>query len=168
MVQVHGDEEDECAQVQYRDGFSSAFLYSQAVLVGDTLHLAGQIGWDGTQVVDGIEAQIHQALDNVENVLAQYGANINDHAFKLVSYVTEPDYNPIFEAIKRERYPTWYPAWTALATPFLYLDSMFVELEIIALIPNKDDSSSSDGSSSDSSGGSSSDEPDDPQICVLE
>ena len=44
--------------------------YSQAVRVGDTVYLSGQIGLDpaGGQLVDGIDAQIVRVFDNLKAV----------------------------------------------------------------------------------------------------
>lgn len=51
--------------------------YSQAVKVGNTVYLSGQIGLDpvSMQLVEGIEAQIHRVFKNLQAVaLASNGA----------------------------------------------------------------------------------------------
>ena len=64
--------------------------YSQAVKVGDTVYLSGQIGLDpGTmQMVDGIEAQIIRVFDNLKAVAEASGGSLAD-VVKLNIYLTD-------------------------------------------------------------------------------
>ena len=39
------------------------------VEIGGTYYGSGQIGWNGTVIVNGIEPQITQAFDNIDTVL---------------------------------------------------------------------------------------------------
>lgn len=53
--------------------------YSQAVKVGDTICLAGQVSHDDTGTIVGhgdMEAQMRQAYANVQRLLAEYGATM--------------------------------------------------------------------------------------------
>lgn len=53
--------------------------YSQAVKVGDTIYLSGQVSHDDTGNIVGLgdmEAQMRQAYANVQKMLAQYGATM--------------------------------------------------------------------------------------------
>ena len=54
--------------------------YSQAVKVGNTVYLSGQIGLEPQtmDMVDGIEAQIHRVFDNLVAVTAAAGGSMND------------------------------------------------------------------------------------------
>ncbi len=55
--------------------------YSQAVKVGDTIYLSGQISHDDTGEIVGIndvEAQIRQAYANIKKLLAEYGATLDN------------------------------------------------------------------------------------------
>lgn len=67
--------------------------YSQAVKVGDTIYLAGQVSHDDKSNIVGLrdmEMQMRQAYANVQQVLAYYGAtmfNIVDE----VLFVTDMD-----------------------------------------------------------------------------
>ena len=61
-------------------GRRSTLPFSDAVLVGDTLYLAGRIGVDpvtGRAPAD-VDAEIKLLLDGVEAVLAEGGMTIND------------------------------------------------------------------------------------------
>jgi len=53
--------------IQTPDAPAAIGTYSQAVRVGDTVYLSGQIGLDPItmQLVDGIEAQIHRVFRNL-------------------------------------------------------------------------------------------------------
>jgi 2-iminobutanoate/2-iminopropanoate deaminase len=55
--------------------------YSQAVKVGDTIYLSGQVSHDDRGNIVGLgdmEAQMRQAWANVDKMLAQYGATIEN------------------------------------------------------------------------------------------
>jgi 2-iminobutanoate/2-iminopropanoate deaminase len=55
--------------------------YSQAVKVGDTIYLSGQVSHDDNGNIVGpgdMEAQMRQAYANVEKVLALYGATLDN------------------------------------------------------------------------------------------
>ncbi len=64
--------------------------YSQAVQVGNTLYLSGQIGLDPStmQMVDGIDAQIVRVFDNLKAVAEAAGATLDD-AVKFNIYLTD-------------------------------------------------------------------------------
>lgn len=55
--------------------------YSQAVKVGDTIYLSGQISHDETGEIVGVgdvEAQMRQAYVNIKKLLAEYGAGVEN------------------------------------------------------------------------------------------
>ena len=54
--------------------------YSQAVRVGDTVYLSGQVGLDpaSMQMVDGIDAQIVQVFENLKAVAEAAGGSLAD------------------------------------------------------------------------------------------
>ncbi len=64
--------------------------YSQAVRVGDTVYLSGQIGLDPAtmQMVDGFEAQTVRVFDNLKAVAEAAGGSLAD-AVKLNIYLTD-------------------------------------------------------------------------------
>ena len=72
--------------------------YAQAVKVGKTIYLAGQVSHDDVGNIVGpedMEAQVRQAYANIRKVLAQYGATI-DNVVDEVLFVT--DMNAAFAA----------------------------------------------------------------------
>ena len=64
--------------------------YSQAVQVGDTVYMSGQIGLDPATMtmVEGIDAQIVRVFDNLKAVAEAAGATLN-HAVKVNIYLTD-------------------------------------------------------------------------------
>lgn len=55
--------------------------YSQAIKVGDTIYLSGQISHDDAGGIVGIgdvEAQVRQAYVNIQKLLAEYGAGMEN------------------------------------------------------------------------------------------
>ncbi len=64
--------------------------YSQAVRVGDTVYLSGQIGLDPAtmQMVDGIDAQIVRVFDNLKAVAEAAGGSLAD-VVKLNVFLTD-------------------------------------------------------------------------------
>jgi 2-iminobutanoate/2-iminopropanoate deaminase len=67
--------------------------YAQAVKVGDTIWLSGQVSHDDRGNIVGLrdmEAQMRQAYTNIKKMLAQYGATI-DNVVDEVLFVTDMD-----------------------------------------------------------------------------
>jgi len=64
--------------------------YSQAVRVGDTVYLSGQIGLDpaSMEMVDGIDGQIVRVFDNLKAVAKAAGGSLGD-VVKLNVYLTD-------------------------------------------------------------------------------
>jgi reactive intermediate/imine deaminase len=64
--------------------------YSQAVKVGDTVYLSGQIGLDpqSGQLVEGVDAQIVRVFDNLKAVAEAAGGSLAD-VVKLNVFLTD-------------------------------------------------------------------------------
>ena len=64
--------------------------YSQAVRVGDTVYLSGQLGLDPAtmQLVDGIDAQVIRVFENLKAVVEAAGGSLAD-VVKLNVYLTD-------------------------------------------------------------------------------
>ncbi len=89
--------------------------YSQAVQVGNTLYLSGQIGLDPAtmQMVDGIDAQILRVFDNLKAVAEAAGATLGD-AVKFNIYLTDlANFAKVNEVMARYVTPP-YPARAAV------------------------------------------------------
>jgi reactive intermediate/imine deaminase len=64
--------------------------YTQALQVGATVYMAGQIGLDpvSMQMVDGIDAQVVRVFENLKAVAVAAGATLND-AVKVNIFLTD-------------------------------------------------------------------------------
>jgi reactive intermediate/imine deaminase len=66
--------------IQTSDSPAAIGTYSQAVRVENTVYLSGQIGLDPSsmQMVEGVDAQIHQVFKNLQAVTIAAGGSLND------------------------------------------------------------------------------------------
>ncbi len=76
--------------IQTPDAPGAIGTYSQAVRVGDTVYLSGQIGLDPTtmQMEEGIDAQIHRVFQNLRAVVSAADSSFDD-LVKLNVYLTD-------------------------------------------------------------------------------
>ncbi len=73
--------------------WENEYGYSQAVKVGDTIYLSGQVSHEdeGNVLGEGdMEVQMRAAYANVEKVLAQYGASMENVVDEML-FVTDMD-----------------------------------------------------------------------------
>jgi reactive intermediate/imine deaminase len=101
--------------IQTPDAPAAIGTYSQAVLVGDTVYLSGQIGLDpGTmQMVDGIDAQIHRVFQNLRAVASAANSSFND-LVKLNVYLTDLKHFAKVNEIMATYFRPPYPARAAV------------------------------------------------------
>lgn len=94
--------------------------YSQAVKVGNTVYLSGQIGLDPTsmQMVDGIEAQVHRVFSNLKAVAEAAGGSLND-VVKLNIFLTDLSHFVLVNTIMAEYFSQPYPARAAVGVASL-------------------------------------------------
>lgn len=95
--------------------------YSQAVKVGDTVYLSGQIPLDPTtmQLVEGgMEAQIRQAFDNLAAVARASGGSLAD-TVKLNVFLTDLSHFALVNQVMAEYYREPYPARAAIGVAAL-------------------------------------------------
>lgn len=107
--------------------------FSEAVQVGDTLYISGQVGIKpGTmQLVDGgMSAQSRQVLENIQLVLEEHGYVLSDLVkctVMLEDIGDWPAFNEIYQAFLSKP----YPARSAFGADGLALGAL-VEVECIA------------------------------------
>lgn len=90
--------------------------YSQAVKVGNTVYLSGQIPLDPmTMALDNasIEGEIHRVFRNLRAVAEAAGGNLN-HLAKLNIYLTDLSCFPVVNQIMAEYLAEPYPARAAI------------------------------------------------------
>ncbi len=108
--------------------------FSDAVRVGNTLYLSGQIGYDaeiGQLVEGGIEAETKKVLSNIKNLLEKLGSSI-DNVVKCTVILADikewQTMNNVYKTFFKN-----YPARTSFAASGLALNAR-VEIECIAVI----------------------------------
>ena len=95
--------------------------YSQAVKVGDTVYLSGQIPLvpDTMQVIDGdMAAQIRQVFDNLKAVAEAAGGNLADFV-KLNIFLTDLSHFALVNEIMADYFQQPYPARAAVGVASL-------------------------------------------------
>ncbi len=105
--------------------------YSQAIKVGNTVYISGQLGLDPAtmQLKEGFDAQAKQAMDNLEAIAKAAGGSLADTVKFNVSLTDLADFaalNQVFE----ERLSAPYPARAAVQVAALPKGGV-VEIEAI-------------------------------------
>lgn len=106
--------------------------YSQAVKVGTTIYLSGQIPLipETMEMVDGdMEAQIVRVLDNLTAVTEAAGGNLND-IVKLNIFLTDLGHFPLVNEIMARYFSQPYPARAAIGVASLPKDAA-VEMDAV-------------------------------------
>ena len=107
--------------------------FSDAVEVGNTLYLAGQVGIHpetGKLPEGGIAAETKQALENIKEVLKNHGSDL-EHVVKCTVILTSTDDFSEFNKIFREYFPKNKPARTTFAGDLLV--GAKIEIDVIAV-----------------------------------
>ncbi|MEK6789069.1 MAG: RidA family protein [Pseudomonadota bacterium] len=109
--------------------------YSQAVKIGNTIYLSGQIGLDpaSMQMVDGIEAQIVRVFDNLKAVCDASGASLND-IVKLNIFLTDLGHFALVNEIMARYFTQPYPARAAIGVAALPRAAL-VEMDGVVVVP---------------------------------
>jgi reactive intermediate/imine deaminase len=106
--------------------------YSQAVRVGDTVYVSGQIPLDpatGQMVEGGIEAEIRRVFDNLAAIAAAAGGSLA-HVVKLTVFLTDLSHFPKVNEIMATYFQAPYPARAALGVAALPKNAR-VEMECV-------------------------------------
>ncbi len=117
------------------DAAPPAAHYSQAVRSGDTVWTAGTVGTEpGTgKIVEGFEAQVHQAIKNVQAALRAAGTDL-DQVVKTTCYVTRREDFPKLDPIYSQYFPT--PPGRTTVVCDLVVEELLFEIEVIARVPS--------------------------------
>lgn len=114
------------------------FHYAPAVRIGPWITCAGQVGRDADlRVVEGLEAQIVQAWENVRLVLASAGAGF-EHVYAMTTYHVDIQSQLALFCDIKDRYilrrnPP--PAWTGVGVTALTFPGQVVEIQVNAYVP---------------------------------
>ncbi len=117
--------------------FKPGPTWSQAVKVGNTVYIAGQVGYDkdGKIVARGdVVAQATQAFENMRNVLKAAGGDLAN-VVKVTYYLRDTE---DYEKVRAEVTPKYFgkepPAGTAVVVHSLVKAEILIEIEAIAVI----------------------------------
>ncbi|KAJ8033722.1 2-iminobutanoate/2-iminopropanoate deaminase [Holothuria leucospilota] len=108
--------------------------YNQAVAVGETVYVSGQIGLDpdsGSMVEGGFEAEAHQVFKNIGAILESSGLTYND-VVKCTVLLASMDEFQTLNAIYGSYFKSNYPARAAYQVAALPKNAR-VEIECIAV-----------------------------------
>lgn len=107
------------------------YPFSEAVKVGDTIYLAGQIGIGPEGLVDGFDLQVRQMMDNVAKTLRDMGLGM-EHLVKCTVFMADLSKWQAFNAIYVEYFDsTRLPARSAFGATELALGAE-VEIDCVA------------------------------------
>jgi reactive intermediate/imine deaminase len=109
--------------------------YSQAVKVGNTVYLSGQIALDpvsGQLVEGGFEAQVHRAFQNMKAVAEAAGGSLAD-VVKLTLFLTDLADFPKANEIMQTYFAQPYPARSTVGVASLPRGALF-EAEAIMVL----------------------------------
>ena len=108
--------------------------WSHAVKAGNTIYLAGMVGWDEQrkEVEGGFEAQAVKALENIKLTLEAAGASLQD-VVKMTIYFKNMDDVYKFREIRARYFSPPMPASTGVEVSQL-LPGVLVEIDAVAVV----------------------------------
>lgn len=109
--------------------------YSQAVQVGNTVYLSGQIALDpdsGQLVEGGFEKQVHRAIRNMKAVIEASGGNLGQ-CVRLTLYLTDLGDFPKANEIMQEYFKAPFPARSTVGVASLPRGAAF-EIEATVVL----------------------------------
>jgi 2-iminobutanoate/2-iminopropanoate deaminase len=125
-------------RIRQVEGLSPAVgPYSFAVIAGNTVYTAGQIGQtaEGTLVEGGVEAEAHQAMGNLGRILGAAAVGFSD-VVKTTIYLTDAsDFAKVNEVYAGYFADGEYPARETTIAAALPLGAR-VEISMVAALPN--------------------------------
>lgn len=117
--------------IQTADAPAAIGTYSQAVRVDRTVYLSGQIGLDpaSMQMVEGIDAQIHQVFKNLSAVATAAGGSLAN-VVKLNVFLTDLGHFPRVNEVMAGYFSQPYPARAAVGVASLPRNAL-VEVDAV-------------------------------------
>jgi reactive intermediate/imine deaminase len=109
--------------------------FSEAVRVGKTLYLSGQIGVDSTikLVSGGIAPETRQTMENIKAVLERHGSSLN-HVVKVTVMLADMSEWADMNQVYATYFPNHLPARSAFGTTGLAFGAR-LEIECVAVLP---------------------------------
>ena len=119
--------------------FEKDFGYAQAVKIGDTIYVSGQLSVDEKGIINGkdMESQLWQVYANIVKVLGLYGARLKEDVVDEVIYVT--DMQAALAVLSKVRAASYagHPlvASTLVQVAQLSAPGALVEIKVTAKVP---------------------------------
>ncbi|MDD1139763.1 RidA family protein [Pseudomonas sp. TNT2022 ID233] len=108
--------------------------YAPAVLVGDTLYCAGQVGRTADlTVIQDPEQQFIRAWENLAEVLKAGGYSFDDVVEMTTYHVDMSQHMPVFREVKKRVFPKGFCAWTCIGVSELAHPGLLVEIKCVAV-----------------------------------
>ena len=116
-------------KIETDDAPKALGTYSQAIEVGNTIYLSGQIPLDPKtmELVEGNENQIRQVFKNIQAVCESSEVSLNE-IVKLNVYLSDLSVFSLVNEVMKELFSEPYPARAAIQVAKLPLDSL-IEVE---------------------------------------
>jgi reactive intermediate/imine deaminase len=109
--------------------------FSEAVRVGKTLYLSGQLGVDRSMqlAAGGIVAETRQTMENIKATLERYGASLDD-VVKVTVMLADMSEWAEMNQVYMTYFPKHLPARSAFGTTGLAFGAR-LEIECVAVLP---------------------------------
>lgn len=124
-------------------GLYDQIRLSEAVKVGNTLYVSGQVGWDPRTmklVEGGLKAQARKAFQNMKTVVEEAGGRLEDIVQFMVfivdggaGHAVMDEFNEFFE-VKNEFLPEGRPSGTGMRVTALALPGQLIEIQAIVAL----------------------------------
>ncbi len=124
--------------IQTTDAPKAIGTYSQAVRVGDTVYLSGQIPLDpltGEMAVGDMQALVMRVFENLKAVAEAAGGSFAD-VVKLNVYLTDLSHFPLVNQVMARYFQEPYPARAAVGVAALPRGAM-VEMDAVMVLSKK-------------------------------
>lgn len=120
--------------IQTEEAPAAIGTYSQAVKVGTTVYLSGQIPLDPAtmELVQGHEAQIRQVFDNLSAVAKAAGGSLSD-IVKLTIFLTDLNLFPLVNHVMADYFQEPYPARAAVGVAALPRNAQ-IEMDAVMVL----------------------------------
>ncbi len=114
--------------------FDDPAPYSQGIIHGNTVRLAGQVpdNSDGQIVGDDIETHTRQTVKNVEALLSEAGSSLRS-VVSVTAYLTDMDDLEAFNRVYAELFPDPKPPRATVGVTGLAVDAR-LELQVTAVV----------------------------------
>jgi enamine deaminase RidA (YjgF/YER057c/UK114 family) len=114
-----------------------SFKFSQAVVAGDRVEVAGQVGVGSDfQIPEDIREQARLAFTNLRNVLNAAGSSLQ-HVLHITQYFTNIADVRAVDEVFVEFFPDNYPARTVVQVAALVLPNLKLEIQASAVLKDE-------------------------------